>query len=334
MADVFQESFKQAKAPWLNRKPFPAHGQVQKLMSELFRNYHEYGSSPITAIGASDHIFAQDPAKGKIIREAKTKIQNSAVKQQRASSRPAIEATAISKEDKAEIILGVTGIVQRRITSNMQILQETYDETKQVQNNVCTLDEHANFQEQIGAITEEIENDQIILDTRAFTAVDMRTATNTFREVQRSMSACLQETAPAEGARQEETPEDIWTSLVKCLVLEHKGLSTVEVNFKMTFTSTEMEILKSIVQDEATGECQNTEAESVLDFTTKLQSLEKISNWIIQVLLPQTEIKGEQQRVDGVLFRILKRNLPTNLSWAADAVQQQASNTHTHTNSI
>ena len=42
MADVFQESFKQAKAPWLNRKPFPAHGQVQKLMSELFRNYHEY----------------------------------------------------------------------------------------------------------------------------------------------------------------------------------------------------------------------------------------------------------------------------------------------------
>ena len=62
-----------------------------------------------------------------------------------------------------------------------------------------------------------------------------------------------------------------------------------------------------------------------MDFTTKLQSLEKISNWIIQVLLPQTEIKGEQQRVDGVLFRILKRNLPTNLSWAADAVQQQAS---------
>ena len=283
MADVFQESFKQAKAPWLNRKPFPAHGQVQKLMSELFRNYHEYGSSPITAIGASDHIFAQDPAKGKIIREAKTRIQNIAVKQQRASSRPAIETTAISKEDRAEIILGVTGIVQRRITKNRQALQETYEEAKTAQNNrraptkddseseTDMLDEHANFQEQIDAIKEQIEEDQIILDTRAFTAVDMRTATNTFREVQRSMSACLQETAPAEGARQEETPEDIWTSLVKCLVLEHKGLSTVEVNFKMTFTSAEMEILKSIVQDEATGECQNTEAESVLDFTTKLR---------------------------------------------------------------
>ena len=204
MADVFQESFKQAKTPWLNRKPFPAHGQVQKLMSELFRNYHEYGSSPITAIGASDHIFAQDPAKGKIIREAKTRIQNIAVKQQRASSRPAIETTAISKEDRAEIILGVTGIVQRRITKNRQALQETYEEAKTAQNNrraptkddseseTDMLDEHANyFQEQIDAIKEQIEEDQIILDTRAFTAVDMRTATNTFREVQRSMSACL-----------------------------------------------------------------------------------------------------------------------------------------------
>jgi hypothetical protein len=99
----------------------------------------------------------------------------------------------------------------------------------------------------------------------------------------------------------------------------------VEINFKMTFTPEQMDTLRSIVQDEATGECQNKEAESVLDFTTKLQSLEKISNWIIQVLLPQAEIKEEQLRVDGVLFRILKRNLPTNLSWAADTVQQQAS---------
>ena len=173
------------------------------------------------------------------------------------------------------------------------------------------------------------------METRAFTAVDMKTATNTFREVQKSMSACLEDTATAETANQEkaktkqETPEDIWTSLVKCLVLEHKGLSTVEVNFKMTFTSEEIDTLRSIVQDEATGECQNTVAESVLAFTTKLQGLEKISNWIIQVLLPQAEIKGEQLRVDGVLFRILKRNLPSHLSWAADMVRQQASTTPT-----
>ena len=34
-------------------------------------------------------------------------------------------------------------------------------------------------------------------------------------------------------------------------------------------------------------------------------------------------------RVDGVLFRILKKNLPSHLSWAADMVQQQASTTTT-----
>ena len=349
MADVFSEAFKQAKAPWLTREVFPMYGPVQKLLSELFKNYHDYGSSPFTAIGATDHIFAQDPAKGKIIREAKMRMQNIVMKQQRANLKPASETTAISKEDRADIILGVTGIVTRRIAKNKRILKETFEEVKQAQqtqNNrpqelggedveLEMLDEQQNYQEQIKAIMEEIETDTEILETRAFTAVDMKTATNTFREVQKSMSACLEDTAPAETASQDEvktrqeTPEDIWTSLVKCLVLEHKGLSTVEVNFKMTFTSGEIDTLRSIVQDEATGECQNTTAESALAFTTKLQGLEKASNWIIQVLLPQAEIKGEQLRVDGVLFRILKKNIPSHLSWAADMVQQQASTTPT-----
>ena len=345
MADVFSEAFKQAKAPWLTREVFPLYGQVQKLLGELFKNYHDYGSSPFTAIGATDHIFAQDPAKGKIIREAKIKIQNIAMKKQRENLKPASTTTAISTQDRADITLGVVGIVTRRLAKNKRALRETFDEAKQAQNarqelggedtELEMLDEHQNFQEQIKAITEEIETDTESLETRSFTAVDMKTATNTFREMQKSMDACLEDTAPKEKENQEEaktkqeTPEDIWTSLVKCLVLEHKGLSTVEVNFKMTFTSEEIDTLRSIVQDEATGECQNTVAESVLAFTTKLQGMEKTSNWIIQVLLPQAEIKGEQLRVDGVLFRILKKNLPSHLSWAADMVQQQASTTAT-----
>ena len=64
--------------------------------------------------------------------------------------------------------------------------------------------EHQNFQEQIKAITEEIETDTESLETRSFTAVDMKTATNTFREMQKSMNACLEDTAPAEKASQEE----------------------------------------------------------------------------------------------------------------------------------
>ena len=131
MADVFSEAFKQAKAPWLTREVFPLYGQVQKLLSELFKNYHDYGSSPITAIGATDHIFAQDPAKGKIIREAKIKVQNIAMKQQRANLKPATETTTISTQDRADIISGVRGIVTCRIAKNERILRETYEEAKQ-----------------------------------------------------------------------------------------------------------------------------------------------------------------------------------------------------------
>ena len=140
----------------------PVIGQIQKLLSELFKNYHDYGSSPFTAIGATDHIFAQDPAKGKIIREAKMRIQNIVVKQQRANLKPASETTAISKEDRADIILGVTGIVTRRIAKNKRILRESYEEAKQAQTSrmqelegeeeteLEMLDEHdQNFQEQM-----------------------------------------------------------------------------------------------------------------------------------------------------------------------------------------
>ena len=82
MADLFSESFKQAKAPWLSREVFPLYGQTHVLLSELFKNYHEYGSSPFAAIGATEHVFSQNPAKAKIIREAKMKMQAIAVNQQ------------------------------------------------------------------------------------------------------------------------------------------------------------------------------------------------------------------------------------------------------------
>jgi hypothetical protein len=155
----------------------------------------------------------------------------------------------------------------------------------------------------------------------------MREATKIFREVQRSMDACLETTTTTEEKAlvAGETPINIWISLVRCLVLEHKEQSTVEVNFAMTFSAKEMDGLRSIVQSEATGECQITEAESLLEFTTRLQSKEKLASWTMQMLLAETEINAEKLRADGVLFRTLKKNLTTNLSWAADAVQQQAS---------
>ena len=101
MADLFSESFKQAKAPWLSREVFPLYGQTHVLLSELFKNYHEYGSSPFAAIGATEHVFSQNPAKAKIIREAKMKMQATAVNQQ-ANSKPANETATNNFQKKTE----------------------------------------------------------------------------------------------------------------------------------------------------------------------------------------------------------------------------------------
>ena len=116
-----------------NQRSIPHVWTSTEIVERALQNYHDYGSSPFTAIGATDHIFAQDPAKGKIIREAKMRIQNIVVKRQRANLKPASETTAISKEDRADIILGVTGIVTRRIAKNKRILKETFEEAKQAQ---------------------------------------------------------------------------------------------------------------------------------------------------------------------------------------------------------
>ena len=341
MADLFSESFKQAKAPWLSREVFPLYGQTHVLLSELFKNYHEYGSSPFAAIGATEHVFSQNPAKAKIIREAKMKMQATAVNQQ-ANSKPANETATISKEDRAEILLTAAGILQQRVEENERGLQVACDEAAAAYETIPTdanaiedckerekawWDEYAKFQSKIQIATERRDANARMLATRAFSAEDMREATKIFREVQRSMDACLEATTPTEEKAlvAEETPINIWISLVRCLVLEHKEQSTVEVNFTMTFSTKEMDGLRSIVQSEVTGEYQNAEAESLLEFTTRLQSKEKLANWTMQMLLAETEINAEKLRADGALFRTLKKNLTTDLSWAADAVQQQAS---------
>jgi hypothetical protein len=310
-------------------------------LNELFKNYHEYGSSPFAAIGATEHVFSQNPAKAKIIREAKMKMQATAVKQQQTNSRTANETATISKEDRAEILLTAVGILQQRIAENEQALQVACDEAAAAYDTIPTKteikdntereqawwDEYAVFQSKIEIATEQKDANVRVLAKRAFSAEDMREATKIFREVQRSMDACLEATTTTEekAVVAEEIPINIWISLVRCLVLEHKEQSTVEVNFTMTFNAKEMDGLRSIVQSEVTGECQNTEAESLLEFTTRLQSKEKLSNWTIQMLLAETEINAEKLRADGALFRTLKKNLTENLSWAADAVQQQAS---------
>ena len=73
----FPESFKQAKAPWLARPTFSTYGSIKNLLNELFINYHDYGNSPSAAVGATEHICAQDPNKVRLIREAKQLMMKS-----------------------------------------------------------------------------------------------------------------------------------------------------------------------------------------------------------------------------------------------------------------
>ena len=64
--DFINDSFKQAKAPWITRAQFPTFGTIKGLISELFKNYHDYGNSPYAAVRATEHICGHDSGKSQM----------------------------------------------------------------------------------------------------------------------------------------------------------------------------------------------------------------------------------------------------------------------------
>ena len=113
---------------------------------------------------------------------------------------------------------------------------------------------------------------------------------------------------------------------MKYLVLQHKSQGASAISFGDALTSEQVELLRSVSQDETNSDLQKSMGETIFSFTTKLQAQEKLYNWIAQSLLPPQEVKVEQTRTDGTLFRVLKKNLPANLAcqWAAQLVSSDS----------
>ena len=105
--DGFQESFKQAKAPWLSRSTFPVYGNVKNLLGELFKNFHDYGNSPYVALGATEHICAQDVNKAKLIRDAKQQMIKTMDTRKKETEIKKDQDLGVSKEDFSNIISSI-----------------------------------------------------------------------------------------------------------------------------------------------------------------------------------------------------------------------------------
>ena len=108
--DIFPETFKQTKAPWLSRDAFPIFGSTKNLLAELFKNFHDYGNSPYAALGATEHICGHDSGKVKLIKDAKQQLSKTlaASKRGQVDSNKEMDITNISKEEYAQILLDVS----------------------------------------------------------------------------------------------------------------------------------------------------------------------------------------------------------------------------------
>jgi hypothetical protein len=106
-------------------------------------------------------------------------------------------------------------------------------------------------------------------------------------------------------------------------VLQHKSQGAVVLNIGQAITDEQQETLRAIAQEIAI-DFHKAPGDSIFEFAAKLQGQEALSNWIVQSLLPPPEVAGEQYRIDGTLFRVLKKNLPQSLSLAARMVAENA----------
>ena len=332
----FSESFKQAKAPWLARAPFSEYGTIKELLSELFKNYHDYGNSPFTAVGATEHICAQDPNKVRLIRDAKQLMVKSMTMAQQAQVPAKKEDDKISSKDFAEIINSISENARRHLQMCDANRRHAHDDVQQQQQNppADASDEAAvkEWQKEMDTFLEEEKNwtyqtqqAQIKFDAKVWTKDEVKTAVEKFKEVRRDIVLFMQGEKGSEEKSVEVMDQDVvWTSLVRCLVLQHKIQGTVVLNIDQAINQEQQETLRSIAQDEITCDLHKEPGDSIFAFAARLQSQEALSNWIVQALLPQHEVASELYRTDGTLFRLLAKNLPQSLSLAAQMVAENA----------
>ena len=296
----FSESFKQAKAPWLARAPFSAYGSIKDLLSELFKNYHDYGNSPFAAVGATEHVCAQDPNKVRLIREAKQLMTKSMSAEQQAQVATKKEDDNLSNKDSDKIIATVSNNVQRYLEKCKASLKQATESIQQQQQNrpANANDQAANddWQKEMDAFLDEekqwileTQHVQDKFDSMSWTQDEINVAVDKFKENRRNV---MQRANGNEAKKPEVMDQEvIWTSLVKCLVLQHKIQGTGVLNIEQSINQDQQETLRSIAQDEITCDLHKEPGDSIFAFATKLQAQEALSNWIVQALLPPHEVQ-------------------------------------------
>ena len=332
------EIYKPGKAPWLAREQFPIYGSMKNLLSELCKNYQDYGNSPHAAIVATEHICANEPGKAKLIREAKqqmTKIV--AAKQQTQTSNRNEDLQMLTHVENAEILACVEQIAKAECKRNtlqyadaLKALDEHdalrpqgTDQSEAFQN---WEDEHRKLEEEALDWKLVTEKDEERVSAKRWHEEEIKQAVATFKQTRQSIAGFFKQASQTEEKvnNAEQEIEITWITLVKCNVLHHKSQGAAAVNFGMPLTSAQEDTLKSIAQDEGQCDMQKSPGETIFSFVGKLQTQEKLSTWIARSLLPTADIATELLRTDGTLFRTLKRNLPQHLSWAAQMISSDS----------
>ena len=361
MSGFLDVQVKKQQNTWSKRKQW-IRGTDGDLLLELYTIYQTWGlQNVVVAMTAMEHVFAQDVKKRTFIAQALLLVDELRKKLRKSegdTSSNITEAkyTEITKEMIFDRIKETKILCKENATRVVDTCQADYaKEELHLQNqdgqpDDTRLQEIAAFlktaKKELFAATESLikgvggYNDQDYKEAIAAltppddTALDRLldgTNSNRKKQYQSSNSSAAGSLGVTEAKIDSKEAADqlkqIWSSLLKAVILQNTDRSQGEVSYKVTekkkesqstqhlgkLASSEMAAVLTMVKNSGEG---------MVSFASRLQEKERFIQWMVSVLLGPAEQETLLINSNSILFEALNKILPMESMWMEEKLDQ------------
>ena len=329
---AFDIQVKKIADTWSTRIPWQS-GNDSQLLKEIYDIYQKWGmASYIPAIEAVKHVFAQDAQKlalvevamakvvelRKLVKDAEAKVAAAEETKDASSSLDITEFMIMEKVTQTKTILleeAKAHVISLEAEINLardQTQMNTYQaELKEARTSRSTLARHITLGK-MGVTQKEIED--------AMAALVGTTTINSMLQgaIAKSNTSSSKATATLTTAEAQKALRDIWCQTIRIVILQNGQKDMGKIEFEKTEQTPKGKFaLSFLVHSELANliMMRIETGENVADFTSRLQTQERFTRWVISTILQQAEADQVLQIADAQFFMLLKNALPERMEY-------------------
>ena len=329
---AFDIQVKKIADTWSTRVPWQS-GTDSQLLKEIYDIYQKWGmASYIPAIEALKHVFAQDVQKSALVEIAMAKVVElrKQVKDAEARAAAAEETKGDSsnlditeamlrekvKETKAILLVEATAhvvsleaeIVLQRDQTQMNAYQAELKDARLARSTIARDISLG----KLGVTQKEVEEAMAAL-------VGTTTINSIFQGlIAKSNTSSSKATATLTTAEAQKALRDIWCQTIRIVILQNGQKDMGKIEFEKTEQTPKGKFaLSFLVHSELANliMMRIETGENVADFTSRLQTQERFTRWVISTILQQAEADQGLQIADAQFFMLLKSALPERMKY-------------------